>query len=47
MKEVIQKEKEQGITPDPDVDAYMKVKQTKIPCLFGFRIYSKEREEKK
>lgn len=25
MKEVIRREKELGITPDPDVDAYMKV----------------------
>ena len=29
MKEVIRREKEQGITPDPDVDAYMKVKKIK------------------
>jgi len=25
MKEVIRREKEAGITPDPDVDTYMKV----------------------
>jgi hypothetical protein len=25
MKEVIRREKEAGITPDPDIDTYMKV----------------------
>jgi hypothetical protein len=30
MKEVIRKEKGAGITPDPDVDTYMKVIKTLV-----------------
>lgn len=30
MKEVIRREKEAGITPDPDVDTYMKVIKTLV-----------------
>jgi hypothetical protein len=29
MKEVIRREEEAGITPDPDVDTYMKAKKKK------------------
>jgi hypothetical protein len=34
MKELIRKEKEAGITPDPDVDTYMKV-QNLFPLCFS------------
>ena len=27
LKEVVKREKQQGITPDPEIDQYMKVKQ--------------------
>jgi hypothetical protein len=36
MKEVVRREKEEGITPDPDVDAYMKVNKKKYSLLFLF-----------
>jgi len=39
MKEVIRREKEVGINPDPDVDTYMKAK-TRILIYFTTRIFS-------
>jgi len=39
MKEVIRREKEAGINPDPDVDTYMKAK-TRILIYFTTRISS-------
>jgi len=39
MKEVIRREKEAGINPDPDVDTYMKAK-TRILIYFTTRIFS-------
>lgn len=35
MKEVIRREKEAGITPDPDIDTYMKV-NTNHPFMYSF-----------
>lgn len=38
MKEIIKKEKEQGIIPNPDIDIYMKVKEQNIYFPFTLKV---------